>query len=182
MAQEFLSQNLESEVGQLNEKSDTRTEDQALCCRCNCWPCALPLEPIRSPNSWKKSRVWRVRILGRNPESEEFSSLLFTATSTVYSFALRFIFLQTYATSYSFYSSFTVHCKGERRKTWKKTIPPSLWFNKSIQKPQVWELSRLCPETSTKLCVQAVSNVALWTVTVSVLIYNIYENVCTLTN
>ncbi len=25
------------------------------------------------------------------------------------------------------------------------------WFKKSIQKPQVWELSRLCPETSTKL-------------------------------
>jgi hypothetical protein len=32
--------------------------------------------------------------------------------SPLYSFALRFIFLQTYATSYS---SATVHCKGERR-------------------------------------------------------------------
>jgi hypothetical protein len=30
---------------------------------------------------------------------------------------LRFIFLQTHATSYSFYSSVTGHCKGERRKT-----------------------------------------------------------------
>ncbi len=38
------------------------------------------------------------------------------------------MFLQTHATSYSFYSSVTVHCKGERRKTWQKTIPPSLWF------------------------------------------------------
>jgi hypothetical protein len=28
---------------------------------------------------------------------------------------------------------------------------PSLWFKKSIQKPQVSELLRLCPETSTKL-------------------------------
>ncbi len=32
-------------------------------------------------------------------------------------------------------------------------MPPSLWFKKSIQKPQVWELSRLCPETSMKLYV-----------------------------
>ncbi len=31
------------------------------------------------------------------------------------------------------------------------TIPPSLLIKKSIQKPQVCELSRLCPETSTKL-------------------------------
>ena len=37
--------------------------------------------------------------------------------SDLYSFALRFIFLQNHATSYSFYSSATVHCKGERRKT-----------------------------------------------------------------
>jgi hypothetical protein len=31
--------------------------------------------------------------------------------SHLYSFALRFIFLQTHTTSYSFYSSVTVHCK-----------------------------------------------------------------------
>ncbi len=34
-----------------------------------------------------------------------------------------------------------------------RTIPPSLWFKKSTQKHQVWELSRLCLETSTKLYV-----------------------------
>jgi hypothetical protein len=62
------------------------------------------------------------------------------------SFALRFLFLQTHEIAYSFYSSVTVHCKGKRRKT----MPPSLWFKKSIQKPQVREPSRLCPETSTK--------------------------------
>jgi hypothetical protein len=33
----------------------------------------------------------------------------------LYSFA--FLFLQTHATSYSFYRSVTEHCKGERRKT-----------------------------------------------------------------
>ncbi len=36
--------------------------------------------------------------------------------SHLYSFALRF--LLTHATSYSFYSSVTVHCKWERRKIW----------------------------------------------------------------
>ncbi len=35
-----------------------------------------------------------------------------------YSFALRFLFLQTHSSSYSFYSSATVHCKGERRTVW----------------------------------------------------------------
>jgi hypothetical protein len=49
-------------------------------------------------NSWMKSRQ----------KSEEFSSLLF---SRLYSFALRFLFLETHTTSYSFYSSVTVQCK-----------------------------------------------------------------------
>ncbi len=87
----------------------------------------------------------RGRILGRNPDK--------SLKSHLYSFFLRFLLVQTHATSYSFYSSVTVHGKGERRKTWQKAIPPSLWFKKSIQKPQVWALSRLCPETSTKLYV-----------------------------
>jgi hypothetical protein len=57
--------------------------------------------------------------------------------SHLYSFVMRFLFLQIHPTSYSF-------CKGERRKT---------WFKKLIQKPQGWELSRLCPETVMKLYV-----------------------------
>jgi hypothetical protein len=43
--------------------------------------------------------------------------------SHLYSFALRFLFLQTQATSYSFYSSVTLHFKGEKRKTWYKQYP-----------------------------------------------------------
>jgi hypothetical protein len=43
--------------------------------------------------------------------------------SHLYSFALRFPFLQTQATSNSFYSSVTVHCKGERRKTYGLKVP-----------------------------------------------------------
>jgi hypothetical protein len=49
----------------------------------------------------------------------------------LYSFALRFLFLQTHATSYSFYSSVTVYTikeKGGRPD--RKPHPPSLWFKK----------------------------------------------------
>jgi hypothetical protein len=56
-------------------------------------------------------------------KSLEFSSLLFTVTFTALPW--DFYFFKTHATSYSFYSSVTVHCKGERRKTCWKTITPS---------------------------------------------------------
>ena len=46
-----------------------------------------------------------------------------------------------------------VSVKEKGGKPDRKQYPPSLWFKKSIQKPQVLELSRLCPETSTKLTV-----------------------------
>ncbi len=45
----------------------------------------------------------------------------------LHSFALRFLFLQTHATSYSFYSSVTIRCKGERRINWEKTTPPAVF-------------------------------------------------------
>ncbi len=73
--------------------------------------------------------------------------------SHLYSFALRFIFLQTHATSYSFYSSVTVHCKGERKNPDRKPNPLPVWFKTSIHKPQVWEIPRLCPETLTNVYV-----------------------------
>jgi hypothetical protein len=40
--------------------------------------------------------------------------------SHLYSFALRFLFLQTHATSHSFYC---IRCKGERRKPGRKPYP-----------------------------------------------------------
>jgi hypothetical protein len=40
--------------------------------------------------------------------------------SQPYSFALRLLFLQTHATSYNFYSTIIVHCKGESSKTSRK--------------------------------------------------------------
>jgi hypothetical protein len=89
--------------------------------------------------------VSRGRILGQNPY-KSFKSFPSCYSQSPLQLCLRFLLLQTHATFYSFR-------KGERRKTWYKAIPPSLWFKKSIQKPQVWELSRLCPETSTWLSV-----------------------------
>ncbi len=71
----------------------------------------LPLSNLR-PNSWTKSRqVLRV--------------LLLAIHSHLHSFALRFIFLQTHATSYDFQSSVTLYCKGHRRKTCQKPYPLS---------------------------------------------------------
>jgi hypothetical protein len=64
--------------------------------------------------------VSRGRILGRSPDR----------FPPCYSL-LRFLLLQTRATSYSFYSSASVPCKGERRNT----VPPSLWF---VGTPCVW--------------------------------------------
>ncbi len=97
------------------------------------------MQCMRRPNSWTKIQ---------NKSLKSFPSCY--SQSPLHSFALRLLFLQTHSASYSFYSSVTVHCKRERRKTWKKTISPYLWCKKSIQKPKVWELSRLCPEISTK--------------------------------
>jgi hypothetical protein len=108
-----------------------------------------PLAYRQRPNSWAKSRQ----------NSSEFSCLLFTVTSTALPWDFYF-FKLTQPIMYSFkltqplmcfYSSVTVHCKGERRKTWKKTIPLFLRFKKYIQKHQVRQLSRLCPETSAKV-------------------------------
>ncbi len=97
----------------------------------------------------KISDPFRGQILGQI-QTKVLRVFLVAIHSHLDSFALRFLFLQTPATSYRFFSSVTVHCKGERKKTWQKIIPPSLWFKKSLQKPQVWELSRLCPEISPK--------------------------------
>ncbi len=75
--------------------------------------------------------------------------------SHLYSFALRFYFFKltqplTVSTVQLLYT-----VKEKRRKTWLKTIPPTLWFKKSTQKPPAWEFSRWCleTETSTKLYV-----------------------------
>ncbi len=87
----------------------------------------------------------RGQILRRNPDKSLKSFppcyLVFTVTSK--QLWLEISISSTHATSYSF-------CTGKWRKTWKKPISLSLWFKKYIQKPHVWELSRLCLEISLK--------------------------------
>jgi hypothetical protein len=79
------------------------------------------------PNSWTKSRQ----------ESQEFSSLLFTSHLYLHFYLFKFTQPLTVLTVQLLYRNHT----------------PFAWFKRSIQKPQVWELSRLCPETSKKLYV-----------------------------
>ncbi len=74
----------------------------------------------------------RGRILGRNPD-KSLKSLPPCYSESPLQLYFEVLFLQTHATSYSFYSSLTVYCKEERRKNWEKTIPPSHWFKKSIE-------------------------------------------------
>jgi hypothetical protein len=56
-------------------------------------------------------------FLNEIPDKSLLLVFILAIHSHLCSFALRFLFLQTHGTSYSFYSSVTVHCKGERRKT-----------------------------------------------------------------
>ncbi len=93
------------------------------------------------PNSWTKSRQ----------KSSEFSSLKFTATSTALPWDFYFFKLTQPLTIFTIQLLYTVQEKGGKPD--RKLYPPCPCFKKSIQKPQVWELSRLGPETSTKLYV-----------------------------
>jgi hypothetical protein len=75
----------------------------------------------------ERERSWRIiGIVEKWTEAEFLDEIqkkfwrvfLFAIHSHLYSSALSFLFLQTHATSYSFHSSVSVHCKEERRKTW----------------------------------------------------------------
>ncbi len=91
------------------------------------------------PNSWNKSRQ----------KSPEFSSLLFTVSSTVLPWDFYFFKLKQPLTVSTVQLLYTVKKNGG--KPYRKHHTPSLWLKKSMKKPQVWELSRLCPEPSMKL-------------------------------
>ncbi len=82
------------------------------------------ISAVQRPNSWTD----------KSPNG--ISSLLIIVTSTALPWDFYFFKLVqplTVSTPY------------------RKPYPPSLWFKKYIQKPQFWELSRWCPETSMKL-------------------------------
>ncbi len=101
-------------------------------------------------NHKAEHHAYRGWILGQNPDKslKSFPSLLFKVTSTALPWALNFLKLTQPLTVSKVQVLYTVKEKG--RKPDGKTISPILLFKKSIQKPQVWELSRWCPDTSTK--------------------------------
>jgi hypothetical protein len=64
-----------------------------------------------------------------------------TPQSHLYGFALRFLFLQTHATSYSFFSALLLTVKEKGGKPGRKPHP---FLYENLKSG---ELSRLCPET-----------------------------------
>ncbi len=80
-------------------------------------------EMKKNPN---RSQSYRGRILGRNPD-KSFKSLhpCYSQSCLLYSFALRFLFLQTHATSYSLYSALLYRLKKKGGKPDKKPHPLS---------------------------------------------------------
>ncbi len=89
------------------------------------------------------------------PEAAFFGEIQ-TKVLRVFLFALSFLFHQIHATFYCFYIQFSYVLYTVKEKGGNLLEKPYylfLCFKKSIQKPQVWELSRLCPENSTKLYV-----------------------------
>jgi hypothetical protein len=87
----------------------------------------------------------RSRILGRNPD-KSLKSFPPCYSLFLNSFDLRFLFLHTHATSYSF-------CKGERRKTDRKPYPLHYGLRNPFRNLKPVELSRFCPETSMNMYV-----------------------------
>ncbi len=74
----------------------------------------ISLETEPKPNSRTKSRQ----------KFEEFSSLLFTVTSTALPWDFYFVKKNSCNLLHISFVRVPVHCKGERRKTWQKNIPP----------------------------------------------------------
>ncbi len=78
--------------------------------------------------------------------------MLFTVTFTSFPWDFYFVKLTQPLTVSTVQLLCTVKEKGGKSEKNPYSLS-SLWFKKSIQKPQVWELLRLCTETSTKLYV-----------------------------
>ncbi len=99
------------------------------------------------PNSWMKSRQ----------KSSEFSSLLFTVTSSALPKDFYFFKLTqplTVSTVQLLYIE-----KERKGVNLVENHTHPLWFKKFVQWPKVRELSRLCPETSTNLYIHESASV-----------------------
>ncbi len=76
-------------------------------------------------------------------QAEVLKVFLLVIHSHLYSFALRFLFY-----FFKITQPLTVSVKEKGGKPDRKTMPPSLWFKKSIQNLKSENSKRLCPETS----------------------------------
>ncbi len=89
---------------------------QFICSPCRCFACTLH-ECMVTRNLY---RGW---ILGRNADKSLKRVFLLAIHSHIYTFSLRFLFLQTHATSYSFFSSLLYTVKEKGRKPNRKPYP-----------------------------------------------------------
>ncbi len=87
---------------------------------------------------WKIAEI-RGRIFGRNPDKSLKSFPPYYSKSPL-QLCLEISISSNSRNLLQFLQCVTVHCEGERRKIWKKITPTSLWFKKSIQRYQVWEI------------------------------------------
>ena len=85
-------------------------------------PILYPLSALWTRPDKKVFGNFRGRILGRNLDKASRLFLL-VIHSHLYSFALRFLFLQTHATSYSFYSTLLYTVKEKGGKPDRKPYP-----------------------------------------------------------
>ncbi len=106
------------------------------------WWYSSPIFSVHSSMQYRSIQNPRGQILGRNPDKGRkiFPPCYFQSHLQL---CLVISILKTHATSNSFYRSVTVHCKGERRKPYRKPYRNLKYEN----------LSRLCQETSTKFYV-----------------------------
>jgi hypothetical protein len=78
-------------------------------------------------------------------QTKVLTVFLLAIQSHLDSFALRFLFLQTHATSFSFYC--TLLCTVQEK--WKSDRNRTFWFKKSIQKPSILRILKIMPRNLT---------------------------------
>jgi hypothetical protein len=118
------------------------------------WRCSSPsanMPWVRAVGGHSAALIYtRGRILGINPAKSPKSFPPCYSKSPL-QLCLEISISSKSRNLFQFVQCITVHCKGERRKTWQKTAHPSLCLRNPYRNPQVWELSGLCPITSKKL-------------------------------
>ncbi len=89
-------------------------------------------------------------------QTKVFRAFLIDIHSHLYSFAFE-ISISSNSCNLTQFLQFSYSTLSRRKEENLKTIVPSIWSKKFIQKSQVWKHSRLCPETSKELNVHEFS-------------------------